>query len=68
MKNVIIIIIGIIILGLLIQNTNYISIKFLFWHIGMPKIILILVVFIIGFIFGYISAGKKYFKHFKYKK
>jgi len=65
MKNLIILIAGLSIVILLLQNTNYVTIKFLFWHLSMPKIILILTVFIIGFITGYLFSGKKYLKYKK---
>ena len=41
---------------LLIQNTQAVSLKIFFWEMSMPQIILILVVLLIGLIAGYVAA------------
>jgi uncharacterized integral membrane protein len=41
---------------LLIQNTQAVSLKIYFWKISMPEFILIPVVLAIGFIAGYLVA------------
>ncbi len=37
----------------LIQNTQVVTIKVLFWHLGMSKIILLIIAFLFGLISGY---------------
>jgi putative membrane protein len=41
---------------LLIQNTQPVSLKIYFWQISMPQIILIAIVLLIGFVAGYVVA------------
>lgn len=43
-------------LVLLAQNTEVVSVKFLFWETAMSRIILMTITGIVGFIFGYILA------------
>ena len=51
--------IGIILLAIiLIQNSEAVRFKFLFWQFGILKIILLIIIGIIGFIAGYLVASK----------
>jgi uncharacterized integral membrane protein len=49
-------ILGVLIIIILFQNTKTMELQLYFWTISMPKIILILLVLIIGFLSGYITA------------
>ena len=51
-------IIGLLLFIILLQNTDVITVKFVFWKISMSRIILLPLVLLIGFIAGFI-AGKK---------
>lgn len=42
-----------------LQNTEVVSISFLFWKLEMSRVIMILAVLIIGFILGYVSSGMR---------
>ncbi|HLF18362.1 MAG TPA: LapA family protein [Candidatus Omnitrophota bacterium] len=43
---------------LLLQNTQVVTVRFLFWQISMSQIILIPLVLVIGFVVGFL-IGKK---------
>jgi uncharacterized integral membrane protein len=43
-------------LVVLAQNTEMVSVKFLFWETAMSRIVLMTIMGIIGFIFGYVLA------------
>ncbi|MFW2374607.1 MAG: LapA family protein [Gammaproteobacteria bacterium] len=40
-----------------LQNTEVVSISFLFWKLEMSRVIMILAVLIIGFLLGYVFNG-----------
>jgi uncharacterized integral membrane protein len=55
-------VLGVLILIILFQNTQATVLRFYFWNISMPQIILILLVLVIGLVCGFIAAkfmGKK---------
>jgi len=52
------IILGVIFLIFLLQNTQVVSIRFLFWKLSMSRIILLPLVMLAGFIIGFF-VGKK---------
>jgi uncharacterized integral membrane protein len=49
-------VLAILLLIVLIQNTQIVTLRLFFWKIGMAQILLILVTMIIGFVVGYIVA------------
>ncbi len=52
-------IIVILCLIVLIQNTEVVEFRFFFWQVEMSRIIMMGLVLLIGFIFGYIVAHNK---------
>mgnify|MGYP000209269937 CR=1 FL=1 len=58
-KNIAFLVLGLVPLIVLLQNTEVVSIQFLFWKISMSRIILIPILIVIGFIIGFI-VGKKF--------
>ncbi len=55
-KAVIILIIFVLFLIVLLQNTQVVTLRFLFWEMSMSRIILLAVVLLIGIVIGYIAA------------
>jgi len=56
------IILGVLIIIILFQNTQATVLRFYFWNISLPQIVLILIVLIVGFLVGFVTAklmGKK---------
>lgn len=51
-KTIILIVLGILLLIPLLQNTQMVQFHFYFWHIEMPRILLLLLFFISGIIAG----------------
>ena len=41
---------------ILIQNTQVVTLRLLFWKVGMSQIILVPLIMLIGFVLGYIVA------------
>jgi uncharacterized integral membrane protein len=61
-KGIIIVILAILALILIIQNTGVVPIQLLFWRIWMSRIVLIVLMLAIGFGIGFVLAkltGKK---------
>jgi uncharacterized integral membrane protein len=58
-RKVIIWIIVILCLIVLFQNTQTVSLQFLFWSVSVSQIFLIPIVLVIGFILGYLMARVK---------
>ena len=56
-KTVVVMIIAILLLIVIIQNTQAATLKFFFWKINLPRIIILAVTLIIGFVTGYVTAG-----------
>lgn len=52
---VILVLIGLFLI-ILIQNTQVVTLRLLFWKIGMSQIILVPVIMLIGFVIGYLVA------------
>ncbi len=72
-KNFIILVLSGILLILLVQNIQYVSINFLIWNFKLPKIVLLIIATTIGFVIGYFvgtSSVKKVKQKLKakYKK
>ena len=61
MKNKLIVILVLVgLLGvLIIQNTQNVSLNFFFWNIMMPQVILVLILFALGFVIGFLVAKMK---------
>ena len=57
-KTITILILGVLLLIILLQNTQVTSMKFLFWKLSMSRIILLPLIMLIGFIIG-LFIGKK---------
>lgn len=61
MKNkliVILVLVGLL-LVLIIQNTQNVSLNFFFWNIMIPQVILVLILFTLGFVIGFLVAKMK---------
>ena len=61
-KTIIILILAVLALILIVQNTEIVPIQILFWQLLMSRIILILLLLVIGFAIGFVFAkftGKK---------
>jgi uncharacterized integral membrane protein len=56
-KTVIILIIFVLFLIVLLQNTQVVILRFLFWEISMSRIIFLAVSLLIGIVIGYVAAG-----------
>jgi len=57
-KNIALICLGVLFLVVLLQNTQVVNIRFLFWKLSMSRIILLPIVMLIGFVIGFF-VGKK---------
>ena len=55
-KNIIIIILAVIALILIVQNTRVVPLHLLFWQIWMSQIVLVILMLAIGFAIGFILA------------
>lgn len=55
-KNIIIVVISILFLTILLQNTEVITLRLIFWNISMSRIIFLPMVLIIGFVLGYLTS------------
>jgi len=44
---------------IMLQNTQQTVIKLLFWSVGIPRILLIVILILLGFIMGYMTATMK---------
>ncbi|MDT8452979.1 MAG: lipopolysaccharide assembly protein LapA domain-containing protein [Gammaproteobacteria bacterium] len=47
------------ILVFILQNTEVVTVNFLFWKIEMSRVILILVLLLVGFLLGYILRSRR---------
>ena len=56
-KGIIIIILAIIALILIVQNTEIVPLQLLFWRVWMSRIVMIVLMLAIGFGIGYILAA-----------
>ena len=55
---VILVLIGLLLI-LIIQNTQNVSLNIFFWNIMMPQVILVLILFVLGFVIGFLIAKMK---------
>ncbi len=58
-KTIIILILLILCLVILIQNTEVVTLKVFLWSISMSRILLIPILIVIGFVIGYLAAVLK---------
>jgi uncharacterized integral membrane protein len=56
-KTIVVLVLLILSLVILIQNTQVVTLQVFFWHITMSRILLIPVLIVIGFIIGYLVAA-----------
>jgi len=56
-KTIIILVLLLLSLVILIQNTQVVTLRVLFWHMSMSRILLIPLLMIIGFAIGYLVAA-----------
>ena len=57
-KKIALIVVGVLILVVLLQNTQVVSVRFLFWKLSMSRIILLPLFMLVGFVVGFF-VGKK---------
>jgi uncharacterized integral membrane protein len=57
MKFIVGVIIGILVIIFMVQNTEKVDITFLGWSITMVRAIMILIVFVLGIAAGYVARG-----------
>lgn len=57
-KNIALVVLGILLLVVLLQNTQVVSVRFLFWKLSMSRIILLPLVMLIGFTIGFFVGRK----------
>lgn len=50
------ILLGLLLLAVILQNTQVVAVRFLFWEIQMSRLLLILLAAAVGFIGGYVVA------------
>jgi lipopolysaccharide assembly protein A len=55
-KVIITILLAVLFVMIVIQNTEVVTLRFLFWKFSMSRIILMAVILLIGFVGGYIVA------------
>ena len=55
-KTIVVTILIFLMLILLVQNTQVVTVKLFFWDVSMSRIILIFFLLLIGFILGYFAA------------
>ena len=55
-KTIIVLVLLLLSLVILIQNTQVVTLQVLFWHMSMSRILLIPLLLIIGFVIGYLAA------------
>ncbi|MFH1846477.1 MAG: lipopolysaccharide assembly protein LapA domain-containing protein [Candidatus Omnitrophota bacterium] len=57
-KNIALVILGVLVLIVLLQNTQVVSVRLLFWELSMSRIILLPLILSIGFIIG-VFVGRR---------
>jgi uncharacterized integral membrane protein len=55
-KTIVILVLVALFLIILVQNTQVVTLRLLFWKIGMSQIILVPLTMLIGFVIGYLVA------------
>ncbi len=58
LKSISLIILGILFFVVLLQNTQVVSFRFLFWELSMSRIILLPLVMVTGFIIGFFTGNR----------
>ena len=58
-KKISLLVVGILLFIILLQNTQVVTIQLLFWQINMSRIILLLLTMLVGFILGYFVCHGK---------
>jgi uncharacterized integral membrane protein len=58
-KNIVFIVLGVLFLVFLIQNTQIVPVQLFFWQLSMSRIILIILVMLVGIILGYVISEKR---------
>ena len=58
-KLIVILVLAGLLLVLIIQNIQNISLNIFFWNIMMPQVILVLILFALGFVIGFLVAKMK---------
>jgi uncharacterized integral membrane protein len=53
-KTIIAVILAVLVLVIVVQNTQVVTVQFFFWRLYMSRIILVLVMLVIGVVIGYI--------------
>jgi putative membrane protein len=56
-KTIIILVLLLLSLVILVQNTQVVTLRVLFWHMSMSRILLIPLLLLIGFVIGYLVAA-----------
>jgi uncharacterized integral membrane protein len=55
-KTIVILIIAVLFLIILLQNTQVMTLRFYFWQLTMSRIVLLVVTLLVGFVVGFIVA------------
>ncbi len=50
---------GLVLLVIILQNTEVVSVKLLFWEIQMSRVLLILLAAVVGFVGGYVVSATR---------
>lgn len=58
-KTVVIVVLIVLSVVIFIQNTDVVPLRFLFWELAVPRIILIPYIMVTGFILGYVVGTKR---------
>ena len=64
-KLITVVVVAILFLIFLMQNTQMVTLRLYFWKFAMSQVILILLVMLIGFVIGYVLKNWKKKKRFK---
>ncbi|MFH1279035.1 MAG: lipopolysaccharide assembly protein LapA domain-containing protein [Candidatus Eisenbacteria bacterium] len=56
MKRILLLIFSLLALLVLVQNTNVVTVRLLFWSKPMSQVVLVLLTLVVGFLAGYLTA------------
>jgi uncharacterized integral membrane protein len=62
-KTIIVLVIAVLLVIIIVQNTQVVTFRLFFWKIGMSRIILLVLTLVVGFALGYTVAGFGQRKH-----
>ena len=62
-KIAIAILLGLILLVIILQNTEVVAVKLLFWEMQMSRVLLILLAAVVGFVGGYVVSATRTDNH-----